>query len=403
MEKIEFYILASLEEDRFKITESLANIDYLHVVGSSKDIEEAELALERKKIDVMLISPGGEQLKYAYVEKITQKYPLVQVILLEESLKEETLHNALYLGAKDVLVKPYDAEKLLQSINRVQQLAEKRTEELTYAASFRPKKKKPGKILTFFSTKGGVGKTFLAINFATALAERSDKRVVLVDLDLDCGNVSLALNLQPKFTILDVVNDIHNMDNDLIESYLLPHESGLKVLASNVRFDIEDLITSDQVKFILELLQDSFDYVVVDMPGRFQEASMPALALANQLLVVLTPELSTIRNVKSLLGSLEDLHFPASRIKIILNKYARSGEIDVKDVVATLNQKIDETVGMDYKYVVSSLNRGTPIVLEYPKNSISKDLYKLVEKITGEETNKKQGILAGMGKRVRKE
>lgn len=403
MDKIAFYILASQDEDRFAIKDALANIDYLQLVGSSNDLEETDAALEGKKIDVLLVSPGGEQLKYAFIEKTVQKYPLVQVILLEEKLEEETLHNALYLGAKDVVVKPYDAEKILLSINRVRELAEKQTEEQTYAASYRTKKKKPGKIITFFSTKGGVGKTFLTTNFATALAERSDKRVVLVDLDLDCGNASLALNLQPKFTILDVVNDIHNLDNDLIESYLLPHESGLKVLASNVRFDIEELINSDQVKFILELLQDSFDYVVVDMPGRFQEGSMPALALADQLLLVLTPELSTIRNIKNLLGSLDTLHFPPSRIKIVLNKYARNGEIDEKDIIATLNRKIDETVGQDHKYVISSLNRGMPLVMEYPKNAISKDIYKLVTQITGEDINKKTGILVGVGKRVRKE
>lgn len=392
METINLYILASEKGDYLEIQRTLEKIDYILLAGATTNEEEAWVNLELGRVDVLMVAPQNAQQKYAFIERCAKQFPSLPVILLEETWQEETLHNALYLGAKDVLIRPFDGEKLLQSLIRVQQLAIKREEEpQSYQASYRPDKKAPGKIYTFFSTKGGVGKTFLSVNFAVGLAADPEKRVVLVDLDLDCGNASLALNLPPKFTILDVLNDIQKMDNDLIESYLLPHESGVKVLAANVRYDMKGFIKAEQVKLILEMLQQSFDYVIVDMPPRFSEPSAPAMALADMLLVVTIPEVSSVRNTKSLLVTLQQLNFPPAKVRLILNKAMKRSEISEKDVAATLNQKLDATISFDYQRVLSSLNRGIPFVLEYPKNSVSRGIQQLVEDFVGiKQTEKKR-------------
>lgn len=378
MEQIQLYVLSSQKEDHVTIRHTLEKIEYILPLGGTTDEEEAWAELALGKVNILMVAPGKDPSKYEFVERAVHQFPVVQVILLEETWEEETLHNALYLGAKDVIVRPFDGERMLQSIIRVQQLAQKKVETQTYKASVQTKRKSPGKIITFFSTKGGVGKTFLSINFATALAMHTSKRVVLVDLDLDCGNAALAMNLPPRFTILDVVNEIHNMDNDLIESYLLPHESGVKVLASNIRYDMNGFIKGEQVKTILEMLQQSFDYVIVDMPPRFSDESAPGLALADTLLLVTNPEVSSVRNTKSLLVTLQQLNFPAAKIRLLVNKEMKKGEITVKDIASTLNQKLDATIGYDYKRVLSSLNRGVPFVQEFPKQAISKDINHLV-------------------------
>lgn len=391
--KIDIYILSSNDEVRNEIEESLNDLDFLDVIGSTNTIEETIRNLDEKKVDILLVNPEGQQSQYDFVGEVTRKYPLTQVILLEDTLKEQTLHDAIYLGAKDVLIKPYDPQKLIESIARVQDLLKKDKEEAVERRSAQKKQHK-GKMITFFSTKGGVGKTFTTINFATALAENTDKRVALVDLDLDYGNSSLALNLPPKFTILDVVNDMQKIDKDLIESYMLPHESGLKILASSVRFEITDHIKGSQVKTILEFLQESFDYVIIDMPGRFSDSSMPGLALADELMLVITPELSTIQNIKNLLYSLKELNFPLSKINLILNKHDNRGDIDLSDISNTLNREINNTIGLDYKRVANSLNKGVPFITEYPNHNISNDIKTLVENITGEKIVTKKGLLS---------
>ena len=195
----------------------------------------------------------------------------------------------------------------------------------------------------------------------------------------------MALNLYPKFTISDVVDDIRNIDSDLIESYLMPHESGIKVLPANLQQQMNDYMNAEHIRIILESLRESFDYIVVDMPARFVDKVMPALALADTLLVVTTPEISSVRNVKALLATLMDLNFPQSKVKIILNKEQIRGDIKQKDIELTLNKKVDAAIGFDYQKVLSSLNRGIPLVSEYPKNVISKNIEKLCLRIVQDE------------------
>ncbi|HEX5351315.1 MAG TPA: AAA family ATPase, partial [Trichococcus sp.] len=280
-------------------------------------------------------------------------------------------------GAKDVLIKPVDPEKLMNAIYRIHQLRERMPIAKADAPQKKIRKSELGQVYTVFSTKGGVGKTFVSINLAASLAKNPEKRVVLVDLDLDFGNAALALNLYPKFSITDVIDDIRHMDSDLIESYLTPHESGIKILPANLQANMNDFINAEHIRVILESLRESFDYVVVDMPGRLVETIMPALALADHLLVITTPELSSVRNIKVLLATLKDLNFPQSKIRIVLNKEDIRGEIKRNDVETTLNKKVDATIGLDYKRVLSSLNRGVPLVFEYPKNSLSKNIDKM--------------------------
>ncbi len=146
------------------------------------------------------------------------------------------------------------------------------------------------------------------INLAASLAKNQEKRVVLVDLDLDFGNAALALNLYPKFTISDIVDDIRHIDSDLIESYLVPHESGIKVLPANLQQQMNEFINADHIRIIIEALRESFDYIIIDMPARFFETIMPALALADHLLVITTPEISSVRD-QSLIGNIKRIEF----------------------------------------------------------------------------------------------
>lgn len=375
--KMRVILLADSETERLDMVEMLKNIDYIQLAGDFIDEENAWQVIERAPADILLLGSGRHGDRYAFSQKVAAHYPHTGIIMIEGELLEETMHNALFAGAKDVLIKPIDPEKLMNAIYRIHQLRERTPVVNPDAPQKKIRKSELGQVYTVFSTKGGVGKTFVSINLAASLAKNSEKRVVLVDLDLDFGNAALALNLYPKFSITDVIDDIRHMDSDLIESYLTPHESGIKILPANLQANMNDFINAEHIRVILESLRESFDYVVVDMPGRLVETIMPALALADHLLVITTPELSSVRNIKVLLATLKDLNFPQSKIRIVLNKEDIRGEIKRNDVETTLNKKVDATIGLDYKRVLSSLNRGVPLVFEYPKNSLSKNIDKM--------------------------
>ncbi|MDB6353952.1 AAA family ATPase [Trichococcus sp. K1Tr] len=385
MNKMKLMLLADTEFDRQNIMGILKNIDYVNVIGDYTDEEAAWDSLERASAEIMLLGAGVNGEGYAFAERISAIHPELGIIMLESELLEETMHNALFSGAKDVLVKPLEPEKVAGAIYRIHQLSERKAALQNNSVNKKVRKRDLGQVYTVFSTKGGVGKTFVSINLAASLAKKQDARVVLLDLDLDFGNAALALNLYPKFTISDVVDDIRNIDSDLIESYLMPHESGIKVLPANLQQQMNDYMNAEHIRIILESLRESFDYIVVDMPARFVDKVMPALALADTLLVVTTPEISSVRNVKALLATLMDLNFPQSKVKIILNKEQIRGDIKQKDIELTLNKKVDAAIGFDYQKVLSSLNRGIPLVSEYPKNVVSKNIEKLCLRIVQDE------------------
>ena len=385
MNRMKLLLLADSETDRLNIVDTLKNIDYVQLAGDFIDEAPVLELLERSPMDVLLMGSGRGGNRYAFAERVSSQYPGTGIIMMEESLQEETMHNALLAGAKDVLIKPIEPEKLMNAIYRIHQLQEKKVTLQQEAPQKKVRKSELGQVYTVFSTKGGVGKTFVSINLAASLAKNQEKRVVLVDLDLDFGNAALALNLYPKFTISDIVDDIRHIDSDLIESYLVPHESGIKVLPANLQQQMNEFINADHIRIIIEALRESFDYVIIDMPARFFETIMPALALADHLLVITTPEISSVRNIKALLVTLKELNFPQSKIRIILNKEDSKGDIKQKDVEATLNKKVDAAIGFDYRRVLSSLNRGVPLVYEYPKNNISKHIDKMRTRIVQDE------------------
>ena len=385
MNRMKLLLLADSETDRLNIVDTLKNIDYVQLAGDFIDEAPVLELLERSPMDVLLMGSGRGGNRYAFAERVSSQYPGTGIIMMEESLQEETMHNALLAGAKDVLIKPIEPEKLMNAIYRIHQLQEKKVTLQQEAPQKKVRKSELGQVYTVFSTKGGVGKTFVSINLAASLAKNQEKRVVLVDLDLDFGNAALALNLYPKFTISDIVDDIRHIDSDLIESYLVPHESGIKVLPANLQQQMNEFINADHIRIIIEALRESFDYIIIDMPARFFETIMPALALADHLLVITTPEISSVRNIKALLVTLKELNFPQSKIRIILNKEDSKGDIKQKDVEATLNKKVDAAIGFDYRRVLSSLNRGVPLVYEYPKNNISKHIDKMRTRIVQDE------------------
>ncbi|NTU88638.1 MAG: AAA family ATPase [Actinobacteria bacterium] len=272
------------------------------------------------------------------------------------------MKKALRMGISDVLPSSADTETLVESVYRSQ------VKKLQWQESIKSSKGRVpagkvsrGKIISFFSTKGGVGTTFLAVNFAVLLRNETQKRVALVDLNLNYGNVALALNLPVRNSINDVVNEIRNIDGDLIESFMVTHESGLKVLASNPDPQLGDFVNGDHIQVILSTLQESFDYIVLDLPSDFLEVIRPVFALTNTLFMVTTPDILALSNVKSALILLREMNFPAARVRLALNRLSRSS-MSKSRVERTLDMPVSFTIPEDASGVYASLNIGSPYV-----------------------------------------
>ncbi len=382
MDKIKVMVLEDDLSRKAELESILSSIDYILFSQDAETHDDVMRILDLDNVDVILLSSGFLGDGYKLAEEITFERPDKSVIILENELKEETMHKALFSGAKDVVIRPIRATDLMGSIYKVYEL-NKMKSEVHRDSNVRVRRKSElGQVITVFSTKGGVGKTFVSINLAVTLSRETKKRVVIIDLDPDLGTVSITLNLQPKYTISDVVNDIRNLDPDLMESYLLTHSSGVKVLPANLEPLTNNFINAEHIQIILRNLQNSYDYIIVDMPNRFYDPINPAFVFADKLLMVTTPEVSTVRNVKASLLTLSELNYPKSKIKLILNRADRSGEIKARDVEKTLDQSIYATIDADYKGAILSLNQGVPYVIKNPRSSISKGFKNLAKKVT---------------------
>lgn len=385
MDKIKVLLVEKSSDDKALVVETLSKVDYITLVGEVSNSEEANYYINEKLPNVLLLGTKVEFDRYEYADFISKEFPEIAVVLVENQLLEDTMYKAIFVGAKDVIISPFSSSKLVDSIYRSYQLVkEKETVHRDSPTPVRRRRGSKGSVITIFSTKGGVGKTFISTNLAVSLAQNSDKRVCLVDLDLDFGNTVLALNLVPRFTILDIIDDIRNIDQDVIESYLIPHESGIKVLPANAKPQINEFVSADHIDIILRALQGAFDYVVVDMPARFYEPVNPAFQAADLLLMVTTPEISTLRNIKASILTLHELNFPKNKIKVVLNRADSSSQIKNKDVESTLGQDLYAVIDADYKLATLSLNSGTPVVTAKPRSSISKSFGSLAKKISGE-------------------
>lgn len=385
MDKIKVLMIEKTSDDRALVVDTLSKVDYISLVGEATNSEEANYYINEKYPNVLLIGTNVDFDRYEYADFISKEYPEIAVILVENQLLEDTMYKAIFVGAKDVIISPFSSSKLVDSIYRSYQLVkEKETVHRDTPTPARKRRGSKGSVITVFSTKGGVGKTFISTNLAVALAQNSDKRVCLVDLDLDFGNTVLALNLVPRFTILDIIDDIRNIDQDVIESYLIPHESGIKVLPANAKPQINEFVSADHIDIILRALQGAFDYVVVDMPARFYEPVNPAFQAADLLLMVTTPEISTLRNIKASILTLHELNFPKNKIKVLLNRADSSSQIKNKDVESTLGQDLYASIDADYKLATLSLNSGVPIVISKPRSAVGKSFGALAKKIVSE-------------------
>lgn len=382
MDKIKILLVEQDCEQRKEIVRTLQNVEYLSMTGLADTWDEAERILENKTVDVVLIDAGAEGNGYEISEKLYAQYPETAIILLEEELHEDTLRKAVFSGAKDVLIRPLLPSKMVDAIYKANQ---HQKESLLSRKDSVPKNRHKnglGQVYAIFSTKGGVGKTLIAINLAVGMAKTTGKRIALVDLDLEFGDVALSLNASPKFTIADIVDDIRNIDQDLIESYMITHESGIKILPSHSKPMMNDFMNAEDVDIILRTLQSTFDFVIIDLPSRFINIIQPAFAIADKLLMVTTPDVSSLRNTKTALITLNELNYPKSKIKIILNRTNKRDSIKKKDVETTLNVDVIGSIICEPRLVSESLNTGQPIMGIKSSKTINKDFLNLIKRLT---------------------
>ncbi|HEX9683583.1 MAG TPA: P-loop NTPase [Acidimicrobiales bacterium] len=295
----------------------------------------------------------------------------VGTVVIVRELTTDVLQQAMRAGVRDVLADPVDTSQLKEAVAGA-------------ADSIRVEPSRPAvvdteaaagnsRVVTVFSTKGGAGKSVIACNLAVALNSRVEGPVVLVDADLQFGDVAVMLKLTPQHTIVDAVHAGGNIDGSYMRNLLAEHPSGVLVLPAPIEPAAADQISDADMRRIISALREFAEYIVVDTPAYFNDIVLGLLDLSEDIVLVGGMDIPNIKNVKLGLQTLRLLNMPMSKLKLILNRANSKVKLDVAEVERTLGVKADCLMPSDI-VVPQSVNKGVPAVIDAPKSSVSRSL-----------------------------
>jgi len=295
-------------------------------------------------------------------------------------------------GAREFLVKPFSADELIASIRRVYQLKPKmapvQPEILPAQPAMAERRyedraaRREGQIVTIYSPKGGSGCSTIATNLAIVLKDRED-RVALVDGDLQFGDVGVLLNLQPNRTIADLVPHMDSLDVEFLDDVMLTHPSGTKILLAPPRPDMAEMVTAEHIKELLKTLKLLYDYTVIDASSYLDDVALTMIEMSDQLLLVMTPDIPTIKSVKLCLELLDALDY-LDKAKLVISKVGRTDGIKDKDIMTHIKHPVWATIPKDNGAAVAAANRGVPLVIGAQKSPVAKSIVRLADLIVAE-------------------
>lgn len=330
---------------------------------------EFNSAPERFRADVVMIDldPSPEQ-TLARVAPIIDMHRQIHCFAISGEEDPKLILSCMRAGFREFLNKPVDHEQLSAAFQKV--LAQK-----TQAAKF-------GKLINVVGAAGGVGSSFIACNLACEFAQISADKVALVDLDYDCGVQTFLLDMAPTFTIEDLAGSTERLEAAVVERALTRHATGVSVLPRPNRVGPDLNITPEAVNAILNTLQESFDFVVVDGPMRYDPTIRSILDNADASLLVVNLTLTSVRNADRILQDLGREGFNLERMLVGINRVGReSGGMQVEHVNQALNRPVSWQIPEDVKVAATSVNMGEPLVTQAPSSKLRQALKDLAENL----------------------
>lgn len=354
---------------------------------------EAFEALRVKNGPVLVVVDLNREPEQAFsiAQEVKSKLPNVHIVMTSPENKPETILRAMRSGAEEFLTQPFNWPEVMKSFDAIRNKIDVQSTRIIDR----------GQIIAVSSNKGGVGSTTLATNLASSLASRKNS-VCLVDLVLQFGSVTSFLNLEASYTILDLVKNLKRIDPLFLDGSLVKHASGVRVLAEPFYAEDARRITPSDIDEILDVLAQSFDFVIVDTPKEFDEMLALVLDKANFILFVTEMDVPSLKSAHRALELFERMGIYGKKIRLVLNRYVKSKLMSLESVEKALGVKIFWTLPNNYPTAIAAVNQGLSVQECDPKSDIAKSYYGLTDAVLDtfvisggkrEEEEKKSSIL----------
>lgn len=332
---------------------------------------------------VVVAGPSSSgKTEIAALAEFHEEYPTARIVLAWSKRPGGTMRDVVAIGA-DALVDPTDEDDLASAVTRsIHMAARSRPAPAALAVI---EEKPLGQVYTVASATGGCGKTFFSTNLAFALNQLSSKSVCLVDLDLQFGEVLTALRIRARHTMADAVAIADDAElTSFLPEMMTKHESGVDVLPAPLDPAEADSIQPPDVLRIIDALRHTYDYVIVDNPTGLGETTLAALDRSSHLFVLAALDLSSVRNLRLFLQTLERLQIGDSEVSLVLNKDQKGVGIDADDIEQLFPRGFQSKIPFD-RDVPRSMNNGTPVIEAYPDSPVSAELLRGVVPFLPEE------------------
>lgn len=340
-----------------------------HKLYQVRNVSDAQRKLVEESIELAIIGPGfAHEAGVMEAALLLDIDPNLPIVLVAEDLTTDVLRASIRVGFKDVLDMPLDRSKVDTMLRHIDRAESASRGDL-------PAKTNIGKVITIMSPKGGAGKTMTTVNVALALGMMTDapERVVIMDADLQFGDVCISLQVEPTHTIVDAARDIEKLDEQMLSSLLSTHTSGIKVLSAPQEPSLADEISTQVIVRTLGMLKRMFDYVIIDTAPFLDEPVLSILERSDVVLLVVDMDLPAVKNAKLALDTLKLIKFPFEKIKLILNRVNSKARLDINELEKSLGLEVEAAIASD-KLVPRAVNEGIPVVSLYPRSRPAKDL-----------------------------
>jgi pilus assembly protein CpaE len=388
-EKIRVIVVDDIGETRQNITRMLKFESDIEVIGGARSGVEAMDLCQQDKPDVVIMDINMPDMDgITATEKIRRKYPFIQVIILSIQNDPSYMRKAMVVGARDFLSKPPMLAELTHAIRSAGKMAKEEKEKASQAfptgpsspgTSFSPGRGSKGKVVVVYSPKGGTGCTTIATNLAIGL-NTSETKVILVDANLQYGDVAIFLNEQVKNSILEIAPRVDDLDEEVIREVVLKHAAtGLNVLAAPPRPEYANRIVLDQFVKLVQFLRQYYAYIVIDTSSYLSDVVQAALDNADVIVLITSQDIPSVKNCHLFLALADGSGIKRERIVFLMNKYDKRISISPERVGENLRQEVLVTVPIDEKVASTAITRGIPFIIDSKALPIGKSILSLTD------------------------
>ncbi len=394
-EKIRILIADSDADHRNALRNILSTQADIEIVALVADGERAARLAAQLQPAVAILEAGLQRMDgTSAAESIALTAASCQLIMLAPTNDAALIRQAMQYGAREFLVKPVEEDQLLQAVYRVHEFISRRQAVAPTVKSSDTAAPTQGKVFAVWGPKGGIGRTFVAVNLAVAFAVAQKQRTLLMDGCLGFCTADVALDIESKKTIFDlVVDDDADLDEELVQQVVVHHASGLDVLLAP---HVEDMLSLAPVHLqrILRIMRRIYSCIVIDTRPLLDETTVAFLDLSDVILTICTPEIAALRNLRIFLDAATQLGYSIDKIQLIMNRSDMKGAIPQAEIETVCRYHVAHSLVNDHEAVANSINHGRPLITTQPQRQITKDINRLAATLVESMIQPKAGAAA---------